>query len=86
MKYEVLPATRADVPALAKTFIDAFHEDPMLGQIWPNVDPDVHLAYQTRQFDAHFDHAARDGNVHRKVEDESGYLVLLLLDETTEKE
>lgn len=77
MTYKVLPATRTDVPALAKTFIDAFAGDPILGQIWPNVAPDVHLAYQTRQFEGHFDHAARDGNVHRKVVDESGYVFSL---------
>lgn len=74
--YAVVEAQRSDVPELTSTFLDAFRDDPMLGQIWPNVRPDVSHAYHARRFAVSFENTERSGVVWRKVvEKESRYAV-----------
>ncbi len=76
MTYSVVDAQRSDADELSSIFLDAFKEDPMLGQIWPNVAPDVLHAYHTRQFVESFENMEPRGIVFKKVVDqESRYAV-----------
>lgn len=78
MIYVVAEAERSDVPDLASTFLDAFKDDPLLGQIWPKVAPNVGHAYHARQFAKSFENMERWGIVWRKVvEKDSGLAVPL---------
>lgn len=76
MTYSVVDAQRSDADELSSIFLDAFKEDPMLGQIWPNVAPDILHAYHARQFVESFENMEPRGIVFKKVVDqESRYAV-----------
>ena len=53
--YTILPATRADIPAITACFYAAFADDPIVSQIDNKVDPELRNAeteaFYVRQFD-----------------------------------
>jgi len=53
--YSILPATRADIPAITACFYAAFAEDAIVSQIDSKVDPALRTAeteaFYVRQFD-----------------------------------
>jgi len=80
MKYTIVDAQTSDVSEITSAFMDAFKDDPIVGQIWPNVALNVSHAHHARRFAEHFENMERDGTVYRKVvEKESGFVVPIYL-------
>ena len=73
MPYKTLPATRADLPEIIAIYHAAFADDPFIGQLTPNVPPDVKQAYDMHWYGREFDLSELNGLRLRKVVDGDGY-------------
>ena len=73
MQYTILPATPADLPDIIAVFHAAFANDPFIGQLMPDVPPQIKRAYDMHWYSREFDMSELNGLRFRKVVDEDGY-------------
>lgn len=72
MSYTILPATPADLPDIAAILDAAFAGDPFIGQLMPNVPPEIKQAYDMHCHGREFEMSEFNGLRFRKVVDENG--------------
>ena len=77
MSYTILPASPADLPDIVAVFGAAFAGDPFIGQVMPNVPPEVKHAYDMHYHGREFEMSEFNGLRFKKVVDEEGYIDLL---------
>ena len=73
MAYRILPATPADLPDITAIFHAAFADDPLVGQLMPNVPADVKKAHDMHLHGREFEMNEFNGLQFRKVVDADGY-------------
>lgn len=72
MVYRLLPATPADLPDIIAIYHAAFATDPFIGQLMPNVPPEVRQAHDMHWYGREFELSELNGLRFRKVVDEDG--------------
>ena len=73
MTYSILPAQPSDVSDIALISHDAFKDDPIVGQLTPNVPREADHAWQVRSLTGTIANAERDGvRFMKAIDDESG--------------
>lgn len=76
MKFSVHDATIADCPALANISLAAFKDDPLVGYLARDVQPDIMYAYHCQQFQRRVESSSLNGlRVFKVVDDETGWVV-----------
>lgn len=73
MPYIILPAIPADLPDIIAIYHAAFKDDPFVGQLMPNVPPEVKQAYDMHWYGREFEMSELNGLRLRKVVDGEGY-------------
>lgn len=73
MQYTLLPATPADLPDIIAIYHAAFSTYPFIGQLMPNVPPEVRQAHDMHWYGREFELSELNGLRFRKVVDENGY-------------
>ena len=73
MSYTVLTATQDDLIAIIAVYHAAFADDPFIGQIMPNVAPEVKQAYDIHRFRREIEMSELNGLKLKKVVDGDGY-------------
>lgn len=67
MTYTVQPATPADLPDIVEIHDAAFATDPFIGQLMPNVPPEVKRAHDIHYYRRELDMSELNGTRFRKV-------------------
>ena len=73
MPYNMLPVTPADLPDIIPVYQAAFKDDPFIGQLMPNVLPEVKQAYDMHYWENQLRMSEYNGMRFRKLVDEDGY-------------
>lgn len=73
MSYNILPVTPADLPDIVAVFHAAFKDDPHVGQLMPNVLPEVKQAHDMHYWQYQLNMSEYNGMIFRKLVDEDGY-------------
>ncbi len=74
MVYKILEATPADLPDIITVYHAAFAADPFIGQLMPNVPPEVKQAHDMHWYGREFELSKLNGLHFRKVVDGDGYV------------
>ncbi len=74
MVYKILEATPADLPDIITVYHAAFAADPFIGQLMPNVPPEVKQAHDMHWYGREFKLSKLNGLQFRKVVDGDGYV------------
>lgn len=72
MVYTLLPATPADLSDIIAIYHAAFATDPFIGQLMPNVPPEVRQNHDMHWYGREFELSELNGLRFRKVVDENG--------------
>lgn len=72
MAYRILPATAADLPDVIAIYHAAFKDDPFIGQLMPNVPPEVKQAHDMHRYGREVEMSELNGLEFRKVVDADG--------------
>ena len=73
MPYSIVPATPDDLPDIIAIYHAAFADDPFIGQLMPNVPPEVKQAHDMHWYGREFEMSELNGLRFRKVVDGDGY-------------
>ena len=73
MAYTILPATPADLPDIVSVHDAAFADDPFIGQLMPNVSPEVKQSHDMYFFTRQFEMSRLNGQRLTKAVDGNGY-------------
>ncbi|KAL8939341.1 MAG: hypothetical protein Q9216_003405 [Gyalolechia sp. 2 TL-2023] len=75
MPFQVLPAEPSDIPEIAVIHHDAFNEDPIIGRLMCDVEPNLKNEYDRQFYEKMFAHRHLTGSVLQKaIETETGKL------------
>ena len=72
MAYTILPATPADLPDIVDIHNAAFADDPFIGQLMPDVEPELKRSHDMHFFKRQFEMSWCNGLRFRKVVDGEG--------------
>ncbi|KAL8668500.1 MAG: hypothetical protein Q9168_006875, partial [Polycauliona sp. 1 TL-2023] len=76
MSFQVLPAEPADIPDIVTVHQASWVNDPIIGQLMPDVEPKAKYEYDVDYYTKGFETRALTGSVmHKVVERETGKLV-----------
>ncbi|KAL8723887.1 MAG: hypothetical protein Q9181_007107 [Wetmoreana brouardii] len=76
MGFQVLPGELSDIPEVVPFHIAAFKDDPIMGQLWPNVTYEDQFGYYTRFYRKHFAEKHLTGTVfHKAIDTDTGKIV-----------
>ena len=68
----------ADCPALATISLAAFKDDPIVGYLAKDVQPDIMDAYQCQQYRRRLETSALNGlRMFKVVDDETGWVIFI---------
>ena len=72
MAYTILPATPADLPDIVAIHHAAFADDPFIGQLMPDVSPELKRSHDMHFFTRQFEMSGFNGLRFRKAVDGEG--------------
>ncbi|KAL9597559.1 MAG: hypothetical protein Q9219_005061 [cf. Caloplaca sp. 3 TL-2023] len=76
MPFQLLTAERADIPEIAIIHHEAFKDDPIIGRLMCDVEPQLKKEYDIQYYEKSFAQAHLIGNVmHKIIDTETGKIV-----------